>query len=327
MRNKLLKELEYAISSCGIESDLIKSKLIIILNNYEISDRCTDISVITDENEIEKYIKMFLISKRVSGRTERTLKHYKAELIRFFREVQKTPKEITSNDIKLYLATKEIRDGISKVTQKNSLRVVSSFFQWMCKEEYILKNPMNKVDDIKIPKIKKHAFSELEIEKLRSEITDIRDKAILEILLSTWCRVSEIEGINKKDIQDDRIEVIGKGQKARTVYINAPAMVALNRYLETRDDDNEALFVAKDKPHDRLLKSSFEKLVRDYGKKCGIEKCHPHRFRRTGATFALRRGMPIEQVSKLLGHESIETTQIYLDISEKELELAHKKYV
>lgn len=327
MRNKLLKELEYAISSCGIESDLIKSKLIIILNNYEISDRCTDISVITDENEIEKYIKMFLISKRVSGRTERTLEHYRSELIRFFREVQKTPKEINSNDIKLYLATKEVRDGVSKVTQKNSLRVISSFFQWMCKEEYILKNPMNKVDDIKLPKTKKHAFSELEIEKLRSEITDTRDKAILEILLSTWCRVSEIEGINKKDIQDDHIEVIGKGQKARTVYLNAPTMVALNKYLETRDDDNEALFVSKDMPHDRLLKSSFEKLLRDYGKKCGIEKCHPHRFRRTGATFALRRGMPIEQVSKLLGHESIETTQIYLDISEKELELAHKKYV
>lgn len=327
MRNKLLKELEYAISSCGIDSDLIKSKFTIILNNYEVTDRCTEVSVVTDENETEKYIKLFLISKRVSGRTERTLKHYRSELIRFFREVQKIPKEINSNDIKLYLATKEVRDGVSKVTQKNSLRVVSSFFQWMCKEEYILKNPMNKVDDIKLPKTKKHAFSEMEIEKLRSEITDIRDKAILEILLSTWCRVSEVEGMNKKDIQDDHIEVIGKGQKARTVYLNAPAMVALNKYLETRDDDNEALFVSKDKPHDRLLKSSFEKLVRDYGRKCEIEKCHPHRFRRTGATFALRRGMPIEQVSKLLGHESIETTQIYLDISEKELELAHKKYV
>lgn len=327
MRNKLLKELEYALSSCGIESDLIKSKFVIILNNYEVTDRCTEVSVVTDENEIEKYIKLFLISKRVSGRTERTLKHYRSELIRFFREVQKIPKEINSNDIKLYLATKEVRDGVSKVTQKNALRVVSSFFQWMCKEEYILKNPMNKVDDIKLPKTKKHAFSELEIEKLRSEITDIRDKAILEILLSTWCRVSEVEGMNKKDIQDDHIEVVGKGQKTRTVYLNAPAMVALNKYLETRDDDNEALFVSKDKPHDRLLKSSFEKLVRDYGRKCEIEKCHPHRFRRTGATFALRRGMPIEQVSKLLGHESIETTQIYLDISEKELELAHKKYV
>lgn len=327
MRDKLLHELELLFMGTVADTEKLKSKLIIILNNYEISERCTDLAVVADEDAITKFVKMFLINKRVSGRTERTLQHYQSELGRFFREVQKSPVDVTSNDIKMYLATKEIRDGVSKVTQKNSLRVISSFYQWMTKEEFVVKNPMNKVDDIKIPKIKKHAFTEIEIETLRAHITDIRDKAILEILLSTWCRVSEIERMNLADICGDHMEVIGKGQKSRIVYLNAKAQIAINAYLNTRHDASEALFVSKDEPHSRLLKSQIETMMRFYGRECGIDKCHPHRFRRTGATFALRKGMPIELVSKILGHESIETTQIYLDISEQELATAHKKYV
>ena len=221
MRDKLIKEIELLLISCGINTDTIKSKLFILLNNYEITERCTEVAVVTNEDDITKYLKMFLINKRVSGRTERTLKHYRAELTRFFNEVQKSPKEVTPNDIKMYLATKEVRDGISKVTQKNALRVISSFYQWMYKEEHISKNPMNKVDDIKIAKVKKHAFSELEVETLRSNIKDIRDRAIFEILLSTWCRVSEVEGMNRTAIDGGRLEVLGKGQKTRIVYLNA----------------------------------------------------------------------------------------------------------
>jgi site-specific recombinase XerD len=326
LRDKLQEEIMLMLMAAGIDGELIKSKLTIILNSYDVTSRCTEVAVV-DENDITKYIKLFLISKRVSGRTERTIKQYKGELTKFFGEVQKSPLDITSDDIKLFLATKEVRDGASKVYQQNMLRVISSFYTWMLKEEYILKNPMNKVDDIKIAKIKKHAFTELEIEVLRNKITDVRDRAILEILLSTWCRVSEVEGMNRTDIDGDKLEVLGKGQKTRIVYLNAKAKVAINEYLKSREDDNEAIFVSKDKPHDRLKKSQIEALMRRYGRECGIEKCHPHRFRRTGATFALRRGMPIEQVSKILGHESIETTQIYLDISEQELAQAHRKYV
>lgn len=327
MRDKLLNEIELILIGCEINPDIVKSKLIILLNDYEITERCTEVAVVTDEDDILKYIKLFLVNKRVSGRTERTLHHYKGELLRFFREVQKSPLDITADDIKMYFATKEVRDGVSKVTQKNTLRVLSSFYQWMMKEEYIIKNPMNKVDDIKLPKIKKHAFTELEVETLRNRITDIRDKAIFEVLLSTWCRVTEIEGMNRTAIDGERIEVLGKGQKTRIVYLNTKALVALNKYLDSRNDDNEALFVSVDKPHNRLRKSQIENLIREYGRDCGIEKCHPHKFRRTGATFALRRGMPIEQVSKILGHESIETTQIYLDVSEQELANSHRKYV
>lgn len=312
--------------SCGIDPDVIKSKLVMILSNYEISKRTTEISVI-NEDDTSKYIRLFIINKRVAGRTERTVNYYKHELNRFFREVQKSPVNVTSDDIKLYLAMKEVRDGSSKVYLQNMLRVISSFYQWMTKEEHISKNPMNKVDGIKIPKVKKHAFSEIEIELLRNKITDLRDKAILEVLLSTWCRVSEISNMNVEDIKSDNsMEVLGKGQKMRKVYLNAKAIVAIDDYLKSRTDSNKALFVSKDKPYNRLKNSAIEIITRNYGKACGIENCHPHRFRRTGATFALKRGMPIEQVSTILGHESIETTQIYLDISEDDVAMAHRKY-
>lgn len=347
-----------ALVSSGVDTGNIKSRLILLLDNYEITDRCTEISVI-EEEDFEKYLKLFLINKRVAGRTEMTIKHYKAELTRFFSTVSKSPINITSDDIKIYLATKEVRDGASKVYQKNILRVISSFFQWLVREEIITKNPMNKVDEIKIPKTKKDAFSEIQLEQLRFAIgDDIRLRCIFEMLVSTWCRVSELAQIKLKDFSKtyDSVLVHGKGEKERICYLNAKTRIILEKYLSERNDESEYLLTKCNisvvgnngifsktckelniKPkewwkHKGLVscehidKSSIESSVRNLGKKAGIEKTHPHRFRRTGATMALRRGMPIEQVSKLLGHESIETTQIYLDVSEQELAQAHKKY-
>lgn len=359
MRDKLIEEITMLLMNAGIDVDLVKSRLILLLDNYEITQRCTEVSVV-DEDDISKYIKLFLINKTVSGRTQRTIELYKNELSRFFREVQKSPLEITSDDIKVFLATKEVRDGVSKVYQKNILRVISSFYQWMTKEEYILRNPMNKVDEIKIPKKKKKAFTEMEIEQLRLFIKDdLRLMCIFEILLSTWCRVSELCDIKLADISENQEEVLihGKGQKDRICYINARAKLCLQEYLKNRKDDNEYLFAKcnikvgdpeitfaseckkyKVRQKDwwkapelvgkeNVDKGTIETIIRKLGRKAGIQKVHPHRFRRTGATFALRKGMPIEQVSKLLGHESIETTQIYLDISEQELASAHRKFV
>ena len=360
MRDELMNDIMMVLmgSNIDVDSTEIKSRLVMILDKYEVTERCTEIAVV-DEDDIEKYIRLFLINKRVAGRTENTLKQYKSELCRFFREVQKSPLEITGDDIKLYLATKEVRDKASKVYQKDMLRVISSFYQWMTKEEYVLKNPMNKVDEIKTPKTKKPAFTEEDIEKLRLNIDDdVRLMCIFEMLLSTWCRIQELAQMKIEDISQDRESVLvhGKGNKDRICYINARAKVHLERYLSMRQDSNEYLFpdcaikvgsgkhIPSEckKHHVRLCdwwkatdlvgtghadKSTLGSRLRDLGKKSGVKKVHPHRFRRTGATFALRRGMPIEQVSKILGHESIETTQIYLDISEKELEQAHRKYV
>lgn len=358
MRDKLLQEIIMLLMASGADVEHLKSRLIIILDKYEVESRCTEVAVV-NEDDITKYIRLFLISKRVSGRTDRTIQQYKAELTRFFGRVQKSPLDITSDDIKLYLATKEVKDGASKVYQKNILRVISSFYQWMVKEEHILKNPMNKVDEIKIPKVKKDAFTESQIEQLRFIIgDDIRLMCMFELLLSTWCRVSEVAQIKISDIAADKESVLvhGKGSKDRICYINARAKIWLERYISERKDDNVYLFPKssikigdgryisteckkkKLKPKDwwkskdligdgHIDKSTIESLLRDLGKRAKVENVHPHRFRRTGATFALRRGMPIEQVSKILGHESIETTQIYLDISEQELAQAHRKYV
>lgn len=358
MRDKLLQEIIMMLMASGVDVDQIKSRLVIILDKYEVESRCTEVAVV-NEDDIGKYIRLFLISKRVSGRTDRTIQHYKAELTRFFARIQKSPLDITSDDIKLYLATKEVKDGASKVYQKNILRVISSFYQWMVKEEHMLKNPMNKVDEIKVPKVKKEAFSESQIEQLRFAIgDDIRLVCMFELLLCTWCRVSELAQIKISEIAENRESVLihGKGSKDRICYINARAKICLERYLKERSDNSDYLFPKcsigiggsrhiseeckkrKLKPNcwwkskdligeGHIDKSSIESLLRDLGKRAKVEHTHPHRFRRTGATLALRRGMPIEQVSKILGHESIETTQIYLDISEQELAQAHRKYV
>ena len=360
MRDKLMEEIMLALISSGIEDDMIKSKLTLILNNYEVQERCTEVAVVS-EDDVAKYIRLFLVNKRVAGRTERTIENYGNTLNRFFREAQKSPLDITSDDIKFYLATKEVRDGVGKVYQKHISRVLSSFYQWMCREEYILKNPMNKVDDIKLPKVKKEAFTETQVEQLRFAIgDDLRVMCMFEMLLSTWCRVSELAQIKISELSEDRTTVLvhGKGSKDRICYINARAKLCLLGYLSKRQDNNEYLFAesnyrigssgekaiavrcekAKIKPREwwtekelvgkgHVDKANIEIQLRRLGRRAGVEKVHPHRFRRTGATFALRRGMPIEQVSKLLGHESIETTQIYLDISEQEIEQAHRRYV
>ena len=359
MRDELLRKIMLALMEAGVDAEQVRSRLVIVLDQYEITQRCTEVAVV-NENETEKYMRLFLVNKRVAGRTDRTIEHYRNELRRFFDSVQKSPLEITSDDIKLYLATKDVRDKISKVSQQNILRVLSTFYTWMIREEYITKNPMNKVDEIKVPKVKKEAFTEIQIEKIRfSAEGDIRKMCMIEMLLSTWCRISELVQIKLKEISEDMESVLihGKGSKDRTCYINARARICLERYLKERHDSNEYLFPEcrikvsntgeifsvqckknSIKPKDWWMvpdmvgtghadKGAVESIIRKTGKKAGVEKTHPHRFRRTGATFALRKGMPIEQVSKLLGHESIETTQIYLDISQNELEQAHRRYV
>ena len=361
MRSALFNDIMVVLQDAGVYTDMVRAKLIMTLDNYDVSRRCTEVSTHVDEDEIQKYIKLFLVNKRVAGRTERTIQMYNANLNRFFSECQKSPLEVTSDDIKLFLAVKEVRDHASKTYLADLLRPISSFYQWMVREEYVIKNPMNKVDPVKRVKTKKDALTETQIEQLRLEAQgDIRLTCILEMLLSTWCRVTELCQIKLNEISEDYESVLihGKGEKDRTCYINARAKLYLKQYISCRNDRNEYLFPKANlkvggagisamsaatknagvKPRNwwtapeligtgHIDKGTVEDRLRKLGKKCGIEKVHPHRFRRTGATFALRRGMPIEQVSKLLGHESIETTQIYLDISERELEQSHKKYV
>lgn len=331
----------------------IKLNIDLVLNDYEIEDRHTELAVIT-EGKNEWIIKKFAASKIASGRSKRTVKYYIQSVSTFLETVNKDYDEITADDIRVYLAKRINIDKVTKTTANNERRNVSAFYTWLQTEEILLKNPMKKVDPIKAKKEKKKAFTDLEMERIRNSCRTNREKAIIEILASTWCRVSEVCQIELSDINDNEVLVHGKGDKDRIVYLNAKAQIALEAYLNDRKDSNPYLFprakyagdvaamtkntkkAASCEWYKRLElvaengemdKGTIESIVRNIGKRAGVENTHPHRFRRTGATMALRSGMSLITVSKLLGHQNIGVTQIYLDISDDELEEAHKRYV
>ena len=288
----------------------------------------TDI-VVRDETLNEQALRMFFVAKSVQGCTKRTLTYYRNILTQFISFMNNKPVNlITANDIRYFFAVKKERDGNKDSEINNKRRVLSSFFSWLHEEEYIEKNPMNKIKQIRVEKRVKKPFKDVDLEKLRYGAADnIRLTALLEVLLSTGCRISEVSGMNRNDLEGDEIVVYGKGKKERTVYLNAKARLALERYLSTRTDDKKPMFVSMDKPHNRLQVSQMGKEIRELGRLCGINDTHPHRFRRTAATLALNRGMPIDQVQLMLGHESIETTTLYAISAQEAVKANHKKYV
>ncbi|MBO6206814.1 MAG: tyrosine-type recombinase/integrase [Lachnospiraceae bacterium] len=353
MREELITRIINILSKYDIPAQDLRLDLDIALADFEITSRCTEL-MIADEDVNEAMLRRFLAAKLASGRTERTLEYYRNTMRAFFRKVEKNFDQITSDDIRLYIALRIKKDGVSKVTANNERRNVSAFYQWLQKEEILLRNPMSKVEGIKLQKAKKKAFEEIEMEKIRDACRTNRERAIIEVLSSTWCRVSEVAQIKLSEINDDEILVHGKGEKDRIVYLNAKAKLALEKYLSERKDDNPYLFararyagnvatMSKNRKRKdqckwyldpelvdgdkNMEKSTIESVVRKIGRRAGVENVHPHRFRRTGATYALARGMPLITVSKLLGHADIGVTQVYLDISDKDLEEAHRKYV
>lgn len=345
-------ELKSRIVQLLVKHDKLYSgfseELEIILGDYDIGRRSTELSVI-DETSDQVLIQRFVTAKIVKGLSERSL-HYYTTTIRFFLNyVHKSIKDVASDDIRLYLAMRLKRDGVTDTTAGNELRNLRSFYNWLYTEELIKTNPISKIEAIKQKKVKKKAFTEYEIELIRNACRTSRETAIVEVLLSTGCRVNELANIKREEVKGDSILVHGKGDKDRIVYLNAKARMAIERYIKERNDESEYVFPKSAVRVDSDIRirtakgvwytnpdmvanepaaiSSIESVVRKIGKRAGVEKVHPHRFRRTCATLALRRGMPIEQVSRMLGHEQISTTQIYLDLSERDLEQAHRKYV
>lgn len=333
----------------------IKLRLSMVLANYSIAEESTELTIYEGYVN-EKILKRFLMAKAAAGCSPNTLRYYKNSISFFFDRAKKPFSDVSADDIRLYLATRTQIDEISKTTANNERRNLSSFYGWLQKEEILLKNPMLKVDSIKVTKTRKPAFTQMDIEKMRFACRNSYQTALVETLLSTWARVSEVAQIKLKEIDLEKGSVLvhGKGDKERIVYLNAKAQLAIKNYLDDRRDNNPYLFpkcnYAGDvkrmssgiprrvqglwymKPkfvseNEHRDKSSIESDIRRIGKRAGVENAHPHRFRRTGATTALRNGMPLITVSKLLGHENIGTTQIYLDISDRELEQAHEKYV
>lgn len=328
-KEELINEICLKMNLDQEENQRLKNLLWMEMYPYslvKISD--TDI-VVRDETLNDTAMRMFFVAKSVQGCTKRTLVYYRNILTQFIEFLNHKPiNQITANDIRYYFAIKKERDGNKDSEINNKRRVLSSFFSWLYEEEYISKNPMNKIKKIRVEKRVKKPFKDVELEKLRyGAADDIRLTALLEILLSTGCRISEVSGMNRNDLDGDEIVVYGKGKKERTVYLNAKARMALERYLALRTDEEIPLFVSMDKPHDRLKVSAMGKNIRDLGRTCGVSDVHPHRFRRTSATMALNRGMPIEQVQLMLGHESIETTTLYAISAQEAVKTNHKKYV
>lgn len=349
VKDDLFSDVMMVLVSNGLDVRDIKESIYLAIDKYEIGKKTTEIAVIS-ENRNELLIKKFFIGKTVKGLTERTMKLYSTEIPKIIEKIGKTIDDIEPDDIRLYIAKRKTIDKVSKTTQANEIRYLRSFFTYLHNEELIQRNPMSKVDRIKPDHRKKEAFTEIEIEKMRNELETSKDKCVFELLLSTGCRVSELVNIKISEVENDRILVHGKGEKDRYVYINAKAHYALEKYLADREDDNPYLFprmksiqeIGKETARKELKNwykhkeniiqdmhtgmGTIESYVRKLGRSVDVH-AHPHKFRRTAATMALRRGMPIEQVSKMLGHESIETTQIYLDLSEEDLQIAHRKYV
>lgn len=278
-----------------------------------------------------EYLRRFIALKTIKGCTPKTIKRYEADIGKALMRINKPVPQITTNDIRAYLARREYNDNVCRVTLNGELLCLRTFFQTMRKEEYISRDPTEKVERIKTPKVVKKPFTEIELERLRGGCRNAKQLAIIEVLYSTGCRVSELVGIDKCDLNGDEVLVHGKGQKDRICYLNARAQVALKNYLSTRTDALPTLFpgenICTHVMTPRIGVSSVESMVRRIGKRAGVEGAHPHRFRRTAATTALRRGMPIEQVSKMLGHEQITTTQVYADADQNDLKRSHERYL
>lgn len=318
--------IDEIIKKLAMRDSFDETNIRIVLNDYDIAPKRTDI-VPANEDKRQKAIKMFIVTKKVEGCTDNTVQYYMGTLRRFFNEINYHLEEIGADQIRYYLAIRSTRDRLGKTSQDNELRVLKSFFKFCTGEDYITKNPTANIKAVKKEKRIKKPFTETELELIRRSAKTKRDKAIIEVLYSTGVRVSELCGMNIQDINNDEVTVFGKGEKERIVYLNAKSRLALKEYLESRTDTNKALFVGEKAPNERLTKSGIETMIRETGKRAGVEKCHPHRFRRTAGTIALNRGMPLEQVQKMLGHEDIETTTIYARSEEQNVKASHRKYV
>ena len=297
------------------------------LSKYEISRQASDEEVRKRENA--QLVGVFLSAKRIEGCSEKTIHYYQSSIEKLLMAIQKQVCEITTNDIRCYLAAQQDTKQLSKVTIDNLRRIFSSFFSWLEDEDYITKSPVRRIHKVRTDTLVKEVLSDESMEVLRDSCTEIRDIAMIDLLASTGIRVGELVKMNRDDIdfQERQCVVFGKGNKEREVYFNARTKIHLKRYLEQRTDINPALFVGLSSPYTRLSISGVESRLRLLGKRANILKVHPHKFRRTLATMAIDKGMPIEQVQKLLGHVKIDTTLHYAMVNQTNVKLAHRKYL
>lgn len=282
-----------------------------------------------NDGDTKNLVKIFLAAKRVEGCSEKTVRYYDSTIRNVLTSIGKDISAITTDDLRMYLDEYQKRSNASKVTIDNIRRILSSFFAWLEDEDYIIKSPVRRIHKVKTCKTVKETYSDEALELMRDHSECVRDLAIIDMLASTGMRVGELVKLDRSDVDFENREciVLGKGNKQRKVYFDARTKIHLQSYLRSRTDDNPALFVSLQKPNNRLLISGVEIRLRELGRKLDLSKVHPHKFRRTLATMAIDKGMPIEQVQQLLGHQSVDTTLQYAMVNQNNVKLSHHRYI
>lgn len=328
MKQKVINEVMQGMLGClnNVQLERLQEVLEHALLHKQISETEEEVNDVLSN---EQLLESFLAAKRIEGCSEKSLAYYRTTIDAMTAKVEKNVREMKTDDLRTYLMEYQQEKNSSKVTVDNIRRILSSFFSWLEDEDYILKSPARRIHKVKAALTIKETYTDEALEKMRDSCEEPRDLALIDMLASTGMRVGELVLLNSDDINFEEREcvVFGKGSKERMVYFDARTKIHLQNYLQERTDDNPALFVSLRAPHERLQICGVERRLRELGKKLDIEKVHPHKFRRTLATMAIDKGMPIEQLQQLLGHKRIDTTLQYAMVKQNNVKLAHRKYI
>lgn len=326
MKQKFINEVVRGMLGCINNAQLQKLQQIL---EHALFDKEIIASSNVQEGTSEDLLENFLSAKRIEGCSEKSLVYYRNTIQAMLDKVAKPVIEIETDDLREYLTGYQKEKNSSKVTIDNIRRILSSFFSWLEDEDYIVKSPVRRIHRVKSATTIKETYSDENLETMRDSCTELRDLALIDILASTGMRIGELVLLNRKDINFEEREcvVFGKGSKERMVYFDARTKIHLQEYLNSRTDNNPALFVSLKAPYDRMKIGGIEARFRGMGRNLGIDKVHPHKFRRTLATMAIDKGMPIEQLQQLLGHKRIDTTLQYAMVKQSNVKIAHRKYI
>ncbi|MEQ3346765.1 site-specific tyrosine recombinase/integron integrase [Peptoniphilus senegalensis] len=326
MKQKLINEVVQGMLGSINNAQLQKLQQTL---EHALFDKEVIVSANVQEDTSEDLLESFISAKRIEGCSEKSLVYYRNTIQSMRDKVEKPVREIETDDLREYLTGYKKEKNSSKVTIDNIRRILSSFFAWLEDEDYIIKSPVRRIHRVKSATTIKETYSDENLETMRDSCTELRDLALIDILASTGMRIGELVLLNRKDINFEEREcvVFGKGSKERMVYFDARTKIHLQEYLKSRTDDNPALFVSLKAPYDRMKIGGIEVRLRGIGRNLGIEKVHPHKFRRTLATMAIDKGMPIEQLQQLLGHKRIDTTLQYAMVKQSNVKIAHRRYI
>ncbi len=327
MKQQLIADVMQRMQGCLDNAQLQQLRQVMdqALFGYDVTGSSTQ----TQKDDSRELIDLFITAKRIEGCSEKTLKYYQSTIDAMATAVGKSVRHILTEDLRAYLTAYQSERSSGRVTIDNIRRILSSFFSWLEDEDYIVKSPVRRIHKVKTASSIKETYSDEALEKMRDNGEELRDLAMIDMLASTGMRVGEMVLLNRDDINFAEREcvVFGKGDKERIVYFDARAKLHLQEYLDSRTDENSALFVTLRAPHKRIQIGGIEHRLREMGRRLNIPKVHPHKFRRTLATMAIDKGMPIEQLQRLLGHQRIDTTLQYAMVKQSNVKTAHRKYI